>query len=223
MRLAYLLPFLIATVSCGSTVYRVAGQDIAPSGPARTECEEKQWLVLAPTNARIADPVTKLASTHQGLGIYRVGSQEPLDLPDLRTSLPPSPILERKAHEVEPYDERRYWAIGLGSGGAIAMAIGTMLFVSAFETVKNSQGENQQHIRGGRAAFGAISIGTGFGLGIAGLVVNPNHAARTRANASRYVFLPDQDDPKAVEGLVRQHNDDARDRCQQSPSSAGGS
>jgi len=60
-------------------------------------------------------------------------------------------------------------------------------------------------------------VGAGFGLGIAGISVNPGQAERSRAEASRFVFFP-PDEPKAdVVEMTGRYNQAVRDRCERRP------
>ena len=55
--------------------------------------------------------------------------------------------------------------------------------------------------------------GLGIGLSAAGIIINPSHEERTRADAVRYVFLPDELDRDGVVDLVDGHNSDVRKQC----------
>lgn len=214
----FALAALLATTGCANTVYRMEGKPTTPGGTAKTACEKEHWLVMAPSRAEIADPETKLAHPEEGTGLYRVGGSKPQSITSLDEDIGPSPILDRKKAELHPYDRDRIIAASLGGTGLAAIAAGTALFVTAFgsKTVQNADGttEQQQSVSSGRAAAGGAVVGVGFALGIAGLWVNPTHAERTRANASRYMFRSSQDDPKKVSDLVQRHNSTVRRRCE---------
>jgi hypothetical protein len=214
-----LLLCALASTGCASTVFRLEGEAVTPGGTADTPCEVKEWLVIAPTRAEVAEEKTGKSHPENGLGLYRVGGHDPESIPGL-DGLPPSVMVEKKREALAPYETRQYVAGALGSAGAIAIAVGTILFVNAFETkrVQNSDGSfgEESSVNGSTAAAGGIVVGAGFALGITGLVVNPSHAERTQANATRYVFLP-PDQPKQVESLVLRHNKAVREQCADQP------
>jgi hypothetical protein len=180
MRRPLIVALAVVVSGCANTVYRVEGDDFTPEGPARTACEKREFLVLAPTRAEIAAPGKSTSQPRNGSGVYTVGGKDPQSITDLRDD-GPSPVVERKEEELAPYDRSRYIASGLGAAGVVAIGIGTVLFISAFETkvsIDSATGsrKEEQTINGGKAAAGGIVVGAGFGLGIAGLIVNPSHA-----------------------------------------------
>lgn len=213
-----LVGIVLSITGCANTVFRIEGEPRTPEGPATTECEKAGFLVIAPTRAEIADEGSKISHPREGEGIYNVGGKDPQSIVDLRDTTATSPILDRKEQELEPYERRKIIAASLGAAGVIAMTVGTVLFITAFgsEEKVNPDGtrEEEQKIDGTKAGIGGALVGVGFGLGISGLVVNPSHAARTRANAARYVFLSPNDDPEEVNRLVSRHNTAVRRRCE---------
>jgi hypothetical protein len=206
----------IVLSGCASSAYRIGGDPISPAGVAETPCESKEWLVIAPTRAEVASKSKGTSSPEDGLGLYRVGSNSPLSIPAIEDLTTPSVGAKRSA--LAPYERRQVVAAGLGVAGLIAIAVGTIVFVNAFEsqtTVVNGTPTEKTSISGGTAALGGTFVGVGFGMGIAGLVVNPSHAERTRADATRYVFFDPPDDRASVEGMVKRHNEDVRRWCSQ--------
>ena len=209
------MAFLCLT-GCASTVYRLEGEPITPGGVAHGECEAKDWLVLAPTRAYVTDEKKGTSHPVTGLGLYKVGSEDPESIPDVE-GLPPSESVDKKREKLAPYRRRGYVAAGLGIAGLTAIAIGTVLFVSAFGTKRTIDAQGVAHddstVNGTKAGAGGITVGVGFGLGIAGLVVNPSHAERTESRADRYVFLDPPDNQKSVEALTKAHNESVRQTC----------
>jgi hypothetical protein len=209
-------PCLFLVLSgCGTTVYRQEGPAVAPGGLARNSCESVRWLVIAPTSAEIARQGSATSKREDGVGLYRVGAGHPEAITDLE-ALPPSAMVERKRDEVSSYDGRKVVATGLGVAGLVAIGVGTALFVSAFESkmvLQNGTRREETGVNATRAGVGGAVVGLGFGLGISGLVVNPGHAERTRANASRFVFMDPPDRHEDVEELVEAHNVAAREAC----------
>ena len=61
--------------------------------------------------------------------------------------------------------------------------------------------------------MGSVFVGLGIGLSAAGIVINPTHEERTRADAVRYVFLPEELDQEGVEEMVDGYNEDVRKQC----------
>jgi hypothetical protein len=159
---------------------------------------------------------------NDGLGLYRVGSRSPESIPALAEDLDRDPMVLRHAEKVRSHDDRRVLAAGLGAAGIIALGIGTALFISSFETETvtgaNGIGEEEQNINSGRAVAGGLVFAGGFGLGIAGIIVNPSQAQRSEADAWRSAFLPPEDDPAQVKQLIQKHNEGVRRRCADSPS-----
>lgn len=205
---------------CASTVARLDGEFSTPAGRARNACERADWLVVSPTRAEVVEPGAKTATARDdGAAIYRVGDKEPRSIIALGEKLAdPPPRYQEHVEQVGKYDTKRIVAAGLGTAGVIAIGVGTALFITAFksERVQNPDGtiDEEQRIGGGRAAAGGITVGLGLGLGIAGIVVNPNHAERSRAEAARYVFLPPTDPRDSVLGYADRHNQAVRERCE---------
>ncbi len=213
---------LVLTLGCSSTVHRIGGEVKTPAGKAKTPCEQSGWYVLTPTRV---DPVYGSAETaakpeREGIGLYRVGSKTPVSIPAAATDLGSSPMLDRHVQGVERYDRDSVLATAFGGAGLVAMTLGTILFVSAFETTRSGGGEEEQRINSGRAYTGAIVGGLGIGLSVAGLVFNPTHAQRADTEAARYVFLPPKDDPDKVIDMVAEHNREVRQSCKRLSGSA---
>jgi hypothetical protein len=209
----------VLLMGCATSVYRMEGEPITPGGVARTACESKDWLVIAPTRAEVVDKKKGVSHPEEGLGLYRVGENSPESIPSIDDL--DSPGVEMKRDSVAPYQRRQVIAGGLGAAGLIAIAVGTIVFVNAFEskTVTTPMGAREENnsISGGRAALGGILVGAGFGLGIGGIVVNPSYADRTRVDATRYVFLDPPDSRGSVEPVVQSHNEGVRRRCAATP------
>lgn len=215
-----LLAVLLTSAGCANTVYRVEGQAVTPKGAPRSECERGEWLVVAPSRADIAPEGKKLSEPHEGLGLYRVGSEDPQNVMDHRETLGPDETFERREALLGSHDTKAMVAAGLGIAALASIGVGTGLFVSAFETEETTRadGSRQEETRidGLRGGLGGGLVGLGFALGIAGLSVSPGHADRTRANAARYIFLSPEDDPEKVEAMVARHNATIRRRCEAS-------
>lgn len=218
MRAWWVVPLALCSFGCASTVARLDGEYATPAGPPRSDCEKQGWLVLAPTRAEIFDDKGRRAALRDdGFGLYRIGGTEPESIPGAADELgPESPSFARHAEAVRPHDTKQLVAGSLGAAGVIAIAVGTIVFVSAFETERRGSEEEQQ-IDGAQAAVGGVLVGAGFGLGIAGLSVNPGQAERSRAAADRYVFLPPADSRAQLEGVVARHNQRVRERCNATP------
>jgi hypothetical protein len=216
---------LCLTVGCATTVTRLDGEVKTGAGPARSACEQESWLVIAPTRTEIVEPGHKTPTPrNDGLGLYRVGSRSPESIPALADDLDRDPMVLTHEARVRDHDDRRVLAAGLGAAGIIALGIGTALFISSFETETvtgaNGIGEEKQNINSGRAVAGGLVFAGGFGLGIAGIVVNPSQAQRSEADAWRSVFMPPDDSPEEVKRLIQTHNEGVRKRCAGSSSAA---
>ncbi len=212
------LAFALLLAGCATSVQRLDGEVKTAAGPARTPCETRTWLVVAPTRTEFAERGTKTTSKRDdALGLYRVGAPFPESIPALATELPPSPMVERHTTAVHDYDRQRLTAAILGGAGVAAIAIGTIVFINAFETTttRNSAGalQEQHNLAGGRAALGGVLIGVGFGLGIGGIVASPSQADRARGDSARYTFLPPDDSRDDVTHLVDEHNEKVRNTC----------
>ncbi len=210
---------LILTTGCATTVTRLDGEYPTPVGPAKTECEKADWLVVAPTRAQFVEPSGKQATPRDdGVALYRVGSRKPEAIPDLAPKLGNgATTFGEHADIVRSYDANTWAAAGLGAAGVIAIAVGTAVFISAFKTKNTLESDGttsqQQDVSGSRAGIGGGLVLAGFGLGITGLALNPGQAERARAETARYVFLPPKDPRENVVTWTQTYNQAVRDRC----------
>lgn len=190
------------------------GEFPTKAGTARTECEKQDWLVPSPTRAEFVDKHGAKSETRDdGVSLYRVGASRPVSIPSLADDMGGGPSFVRHSDGVRSHDTKQVVAGGLGVASVIAMTVGTILFISAFETQREMNGDEKQVISVPRGAGGAITFGVGFGLGIAGLSVNPGQAERSRADASRYVYFPPEDPKDDVLEMTGRYNQAVRDRC----------
>jgi hypothetical protein len=191
------------------------GEFPTAAGAAKTECEKQDWLVVSPTRAEFVDKYgVKSQTRDDGVALYRVGNSSPVSIPSLSDDMGGGPSFARHADAVRSHDTKQVVAGGLGVAGTIAVAVGTILFVTAFETQKDASGKPEQHINAGKAIAGGISVGMGFGLGIAGIAVNPGQAERSRAEAARFVYFPPEDPKSDVLEMTGRYNQAVRDRCE---------
>ena len=207
---------LFVTMGCASTVTRLDGEFPAPIGPARGACEQADWLVVAPTRVQFIERTgQRSAPRDDGVGLYKVGERRPQAIPPLADSLRPNlPSIDEHVERVSSYDNKTWGAAGLGVAGIIAIGVGTALFVSAFKTDSTTQ---KQKIDGAQAGIGGAFVFGGFGLGIAGLAINPGQGERSRAEAARYSFLPPKDVRENVVTWTQTYNQAVRDRCERAP------
>lgn len=208
----------VLTLGCASTVSRLPGDVSAPPGPPKGECESESWLTIGKTRSQ--EPIANGRTTtprDDGLGLYRVGATSPESIPALAEELGPSRLFLHHTEAVKRHDQKKWLAAGLGGAGLIVLGIGSYFFATSFETEKTTASDGspdeKQKIDGTRIAVGSIMIGTGFGLGIAGLIVNPSATDRARADQKRYVFLPSEDNPEEVKSVVGKHNQRVRASC----------
>jgi hypothetical protein len=205
---------LVTFVSgCATTVHRMDGEFPTQTGPAKTECEKQDWLVVSPTRAEFVDKHgVKSETRNDGVALYQVGASRPVSIPSLSDDMGGGPSFARHADAVRSHDRKQVIAGGLGVAGAIAVTVGTILFVTAFET-QTVNGDQEQKINGGRVVGGLVTVLGGFGLGIAGIAVNPGQAERSRAEASRFVYFPPEDPKEDVVEMTGRYNQAVRDRC----------
>lgn len=205
---------LIGSLSgCATTVHRLDGEFPTSAGAAKTSCEEKDWLVVSPTRAEFVDKYgVKSQTRDDGVALYRVGASRPESIPSLSDDMGGGPSFARHTEGVKSYDRKQIIAGSLGIAGAIAVTVGTILFISAFET-QTENGDEQQKINTGPAVGGAISVLGGFGLGIAGISVNPGQAERSRAEAARFVYFPPREPKEDVVEMIGRYNQAVRERC----------
>src|SRR5690606_8148072 len=204
---------LLSTSGCATTVYRLDGEFETPAGRAAGPCEVRDWLVVAPTRAEIVPEGSKRSITEDdGVGLYRVGEDAPQSITGFSDQLSPyggRDVMARKVEAVQAYDRKRIISGSLGIAGIATLAIGGVLFTQSFQTVE-SGGEEEQRIDSARLTTGAVVALLGLGMGIAGVVVNPSHEERTRANATRYVFTPEDMPREEVQAMVGGYNEDVR-------------
>jgi hypothetical protein len=218
MRGVCALVLLTFVSGCATTVHRMDGELPTRAGAARTSCEKQDWLVVSPTRAEFVDKYgVKSQTRDDGVSLYQVGASRPVPIPSLSDDMGGGPVFVRHSEAVRSHDTKQVVASGLGIAGAVALAVGTILFVSAFGTERSASGEESQKISGGRLAAGGITVGLGFGLGIAGISMNPGQAERSRAEAARYVFFPPQEPKEDVAEMIGRYNQAVRDRCERRP------
>ena len=207
---------LFVTMGCASTVTRLDGEFPAPIGPARGACEQADWLVVAPTRVQFIERTGQRTTPRDdGVALYKVGDKHPEPIPPHADSMRKDlPSVDEHVSRVSHYDTKTWGAAGLGAAGIIAIGVGTALFVSAFKTDPSTQ---KQKIDGTEAGIGGALVFGGFGLGIAGLALNPGQAERSRAEAARYAFLPPNDARENVVTWTQTYNQAVRDRCERAP------
>lgn len=184
-------------------------------GVAKSECEKQDWLVVSPTRAEFVDKHgVRSATRDDGVALYRIGENRPVSIPSLSDDMGGGPSFVKHSDAVRSHDTKQVVAGSLGAAGAIAVAVGTVLFISAFSTQKSASGDQEQKISSARAIGGGVTVGLGFALGIGGIALNPGQAERSRAEASRFVYFP-PDEPKAdVLEMTGRYNQAVRDRCE---------
>jgi hypothetical protein len=215
MRGVFALILLTCSAGCATTVHRLDGDFPTSAGVAKTDCEKQDWLVVAPTRADFVDKHGVRSETRDdGVALYHVGASRPVSIPSLSDDMGGGPSFERHAEAVRSHDTKQLVAGGLGAAGAIAVAVGTILFVNAFSTERTASGDQQQKIDSGLAIGGGVSVALGFGLGIAGISVNPGQAERSRAEASRFVYFPPEDPKADVLEMTGRYTQAVRDRCE---------
>lgn len=207
---------LLFTLGCASTVTRLDGEFPAPIGPARTACEQADWLVVAPTRAQFIEAKGQRGTPRDdGVALYKVGEKRPQPIPPLADSMRAQlPNVDEHVDRVHSYDTKTWTAAGLGAAGILAIGVGVALFVSSFKTDPVTQ---NQKIDGTNAGVGAGLVLGGFGLGITGIALNPGQTARSRAEAARYVFLPPRDARENVVTWTQSYNQAVRERCERPP------
>lgn len=222
MRLALAACLALSSVGCANTIQRLDGEIPLATGPARSACEKAEWLVMAPTSYEVVRESGRSDTQLDGAALYPVGGSEASDLPELGPRIDPdAEVFLRKAGEVSQHDRDRTIGLILAGVGVAAVATGTYLFVTSFDETTDASGDAEQTIDGTKAVAGGLTVGSGFIIGIIGLVVSPNHAERAEADAARYVFNPSQDDPERVKALIDRHNARIRQRCEAAGQGAG--
>jgi hypothetical protein len=215
MRGACALVLLTFSSGCATTVHRMDGDFPTSAGTAKSDCEKRDWLVVSPTRAEFVDKNGVHSETRDdGVSLYRIGDSAPVSIPSLSDDMGGGPSFERHSKAVRSHDTKQLVAGGLGAAGAIAVAVGTILFVTAFNTENDASGRPVQKISGGKLAAGGITIGVGFGLGIGGIAANPGQAERSRAEAARFVYFPPEEPKADVVEMTGRYNQAVRDRCE---------
>jgi len=207
---------LFLALGCASTITRLDGEFPTPVGPARGSCEASEWLVVAPTRVELVERGARRSTPRDdGVALYKVGATHPEPIPPLADSLRSElPSVDQHVAQVRRYETRAWTAAGLGAAGLVAIGVGTALFVSAFKTDPVT---DEPATDGTQAGVGAAVMLSGFGLGIAGLAINPGQAQRSQAEAARYAFLPPADAPERVVTWTQSYNQAVRTRCERAP------
>lgn len=191
------------------------GEFPTAAGVAKSECEKQDWLVVSPTRAEFVDKHgVRSESRDDGVSLYRIGESRPVSIPSLSDDMGGGPSFVKHTEAVRSHDTKQVVAGSLGAAGAIAVAVGTILFISAFSTQKGANGDEEQTISQARAIGGGITVGLGFGLGIGGIALNPGQAERSRAEASRFVYFPPEEPKADVLEMTGRYNQAVRDRCE---------
>ena len=215
MRGVCALVLLTFTTGCATTVHRMDGDFPTAAGVAKSECEKRDWLVVAPTRAEFVDKHGVRSQTRDdGVALYHVGESRPVSIPSLSDDMGGGPSFVKHSSAVRSHDTKQVVAGSLGAAGAIAVAVGTILFITAFSTQKGANGDDEQKISGPRAVGGGITVGLGFGLGIAGIAVNPGQAERSKAEAARFVYFPPEESKADVLEMTGRYNQAVRERCE---------
>lgn len=216
MRGVAALVLLTFASGCATTVHRMDGDFPTRAGVAKSECEQRDWLVVSPTRVEFVDKHGVRSETRDdGVSLYRIGQSRPVPIPSLSADLGGGPSFARHTDAVRSYDTKQLVAGGLGVVSALALAVGTILFVSAFGTENDPSGHPVQKIDTARAVGGGVvTVGLGFGLGIGAIAVNPGQAERSRAEAARFVYLPPEDPRADVLEMTGRYNQAVRDRCE---------
>ncbi len=210
------LVLLTFASGCATTVHRMDGDFPTTAGVAKSECEKQDWLVVSPTRAEFVDKHGAHSETRDdGVALYRIGESRPVAIPSLSDEMGGGPSFVRHSEAVRSHDTKQMVAGGLGVVSAIAVAVGTILFVSAFGTENDMNGHPVQKIDAGRAIAGGITtVGLGFGLGIGAIALNPGQAERSRAEAARFVYFPPEEPKADVLEMTGRYNQAVRDRCE---------
>lgn len=213
-----LVALLLLTNACSSSVYRLKGTYPTEVGEPKTDCERDDWLIVANTRAEIIPEGRKVSVPNDdGVGLYRTGGDEsPESIVGLKDELSKhghQDVLDSKAEKLAPHDQDRIVSASLGLAGLAALAVGGLVFRAAFSEENKGTSAQEQKIDGSKAIVGSIFVGLGIGLSAAGIVINPTHEERTRADAVRYVFMPDELDREGVEDMVDGYNRDVRKEC----------
>jgi hypothetical protein len=216
MRGVSALVLLTFVTGCATTVHRMDGDFPTSAGVAKSECEKQDWLVVSPTRAEFVDKNGVRSETRDdGVALYRIGESRPVSIPSLSDDMGGGPSFVRHSNAVRSHDTKQMVAGGLGVVSAIAVAVGTILFVSAFGTENDMNGKPVQKIDAGRAVGGGIvTVGLGFGLGIGAIAINPGQAERSRAEAARFVYFPPEEPKADVLEMTGRYNQAVRDRCE---------
>lgn len=222
--LAATLSLACLASGCATSVHRLGGELPTSAGHPATGCERSEWLVVAPTRAELFDRDNQRPLTRDdGVALYHVGEEDPETLSDLTPMMATDGArFARHGELVHDHDQRQVLAGALGVAGVITIAIGTIVFINAFDTKKTTNEfgavEEEQSLDGGKAALGGVLAGVGFTLGGAGIALTPSHTARAQAEADRYVLFPPIDPSDKVVDAVGRYNQRVRERCVRNPS-----
>ncbi len=196
-------------VACGGPqLGRTGPAQSLPNGPPRTSCERGDWHELVP--ARVKSTVmtagvgynTVYTKTHEGLGVFSLGDDEPEKLEDLWPRLSEPRLQQQHQSRIRPVDDASkrslYWALG----GLAGMVGGVGLAAAMSKDSPEAAG-----------AFGVTGLVVGL-VGVVGaLVTQPSGHDQLEAEARRRLFIPGEDDMVAVARGVNRVNGSQRKHC----------
>lgn len=202
--------FCAGLVGCAQQVQvgRIGAPVALTSGKPRSACERANWQELAPARV-VAKGMTQGIShtTHysqinEGMGVFRLGSDNPEDLEEVLPKMGEPELAQQHMEPIERVNaaNRRAvtWAL-VGLGGMAAGLIPAALL--------------EKDNPGAAAAFGISGVAVGVMAVVGTLINQPSGEEQLIANARRRLFIPQEDDMRAVERGLSRMNTQERDSC----------
>ena len=117
------LVLLIFGTGCATTVHRIDGDFPTHAGVARTPCEQRDWLVVAPTRVDFVDKRGLKSQTRDdGVALYRIGASRPESIPSLSDDMGGGPSFARRPSPSLPFLRTRSSGPSLSPVGALRLA-----------------------------------------------------------------------------------------------------
>jgi len=202
-------PLILAGVTaCGPSAVRMA-RPLPSQAPApTTECERENTFELADTEMTVEGSksygifIAPYSDKMQGLGVYRLGSEDLEELDDLWLRMDEPTLQVSHQARIQPVDDAAARVIYWSLGGIAVMGAGLGTAAALQDT--NSTGA---------AVAGIGGLALGLTAAIIAIASQPDIPDQMAAHGRRYMFVPGEDDEAAMLRGVTKLTMSARREC----------